>query len=117
MQKLPLPERAGWRDRAAEFGFTFADMGGEPYWDETSAYRFTLEEIETRIEDPATELHALCRQAVDHAVASEEWLDRLGIPAVHHDLVAQSWRAGEPEEKLKERHHAGHRDLSDVKLR
>jgi len=97
MQKLPLPERAGWRDRAAEFGFTFADMGGEPYWDETSAYRFTLEEIETRIEDPATELHALCRQAVDHAVASEEWLDRLGIPAVHHDLVAQSWRAGEPE--------------------
>ncbi|MRX51957.1 hypothetical protein GI374_16330 [Paracoccus sp. S-4012] len=97
MQRLPLPERTGWRGRAAELGFTFADMGGEPYWDETSAYRFTLDEIETRIEDPATELHALCREAVERAVASEEWLDRLGIPAVHHDLVAQSWRAGEPE--------------------
>ena len=30
MQKKSLPERPGWRDRAAELGFTFADMGGEP---------------------------------------------------------------------------------------
>ena len=97
MQKITLPERQGWRQRAAEIGFTFADMGGEPYWDETSAYRFTLEEIESRIEDPTTQLHALCREAVGRAVESEEWMDRLAIPATQRDLVAQSWREAEPE--------------------
>lgn len=97
MQKITLPERQGWRERAAEVGFTFADMGGEPYWDETSAYRFTLAEIEDGIEDPATELHALCRAAADRAAESEEWMDRMGIPQNQRDFVAQSWAAGEPE--------------------
>lgn len=97
MQKINLPERAGWRDRAAALGFTFADMGGEPYWDETSAYRFTLDEIEQQIEAPATELHALCRAAVDHSVASEEWMERLAIPTTQRDFIASSWHAAEPE--------------------
>ena len=97
MIRQRLPEREGWRDRAAELGFTFADMHGEPYWDETSAYRFTLDEIETRIEDPATELHALCREAVAQAMASDEWLTRLQIPPEHWDFIADSWKAAEPE--------------------
>lgn len=97
MQKLTLPERPGWRDRATELGFSFADMGGEPYWDETSAYAFTLHEVETRIEDPSTELHDLCREAVAFAVTSEEWLTKLEIPRAHWDLVEQSWSTGEPE--------------------
>lgn len=97
MQKLTLPERPGWRDRAAELGFTFADMGGEPYWDESSAYRLTLREIEDGIEAPSTELHAMCREAVALAVGSEEWLARLDIPRIHWDLVEQSWSRGEPE--------------------
>ena len=97
MQKLTLPERPGWRDRAAELGFTFADMGGEPYWDESSAYRLTLREIEDTIEAPSTELHAMCREAVALAVGSEEWLARLDIPRIHWDLVEQSWSRGEPE--------------------
>ncbi|WP_128253144.1 glutathionylspermidine synthase family protein [Falsirhodobacter deserti] len=95
MEKISLPPRADQRE--AETGFTFAEMHGEPYWDETSAYRFTLEEIETRIEDPATELHAMCREAVDRITASDELMERMGIPPGFHDMVAQSWRNGEPE--------------------
>ena len=97
MQKITVAERPGWRDRAAEVGFTFADMGGEPYWDETSAYRFTLRQIEDDIEDPSTELHDMCRQAVAHAVTSEEWMTRLEIPRPHWDFVERSWANGEPE--------------------
>lgn len=97
MQKVTLPERAGWRDRAAELGFGFADMAGEPYWDETSAYRFTLREIEDDIEDPATELHAMCREAAAHAVVSEEWLTRLDIPRPLWDFIERSWANNEPE--------------------
>ena len=97
MQKIPLPERPLWREKAAELGFTFADMHGEPYWDESSAYQFSLEQIETDLEDPATELHGLCREAVDHIVQSEELLERLAIPEAHRDLVRDSWQRQEPE--------------------
>ncbi|MFB9222471.1 glutathionylspermidine synthase family protein [Paracoccus cavernae] len=97
MLKISLPERPEWRARAAEVGFTFADMGGEPYWDETSAYRFTMQQIEEDIEAPSTELHALCREAVTKAVTSEEWLTRLDIPRPYWDLVERSWANGEPE--------------------
>ena len=97
MKKIDLPERPGWRDRAAELGFTFADMGGEPYWDESSAYRFTLAEVENDIEDPSTELHTMVREAVATALASDEWLSRMDIPSEHWDFIADSWKAGEPE--------------------
>ncbi|MDT8853615.1 glutathionylspermidine synthase family protein [Paracoccaceae bacterium Fryx2] len=97
MQKVHLPERPDWRKQAADVGFTFADMHGEPYWDETSAYQFTLHQIEDDIEDPATELHAMCREAVATIVASEDLMTRLAIPPGHHDLVAASWQRGDPE--------------------
>ncbi|MDO5641371.1 MAG: glutathionylspermidine synthase family protein [Paracoccus sp. (in: a-proteobacteria)] len=97
MQKIDLPERPGWRERAQELGFTFADMGGEPYWDESSAYRFTLEEVESRIEDPSTEIHAMTRDAVAKALASDEWLTRMDIPPEQWDFIADSWKANEPE--------------------
>lgn len=97
MQKITLPERPGWRDKAQELGFTFADMYGEPYWDESSAYQFSLRQIEDDIEDPSTELHAMCREAAAAIVTSEELMDRLCIPEDHRDLVAHSWARSEPE--------------------
>ena len=97
MDKIDLPERPGWRDQAAELGFTFADMHGEPYWDETSAYAFTLREIEDDIEDPSTELHAMCRDAVSRIVTSEELLSKLAIPEPYWQFVAESWEREEPE--------------------
>ena len=97
MLKIDLPERPNWRQMAEDVGFTFADMHGEPYWEETSAYQFSLRQIEDDIEAPATELHALCREAVAEIVQSEELLTRLAIPPEHWDLVAGSWQRGEPE--------------------
>ncbi|MEQ5869449.1 glutathionylspermidine synthase family protein [Sagittula sp. NFXS13] len=97
MQKTSLPERPHWREHAREVGFTFADMHGEPYWDESSAYAFSLEQIETGLEDPATELHSMCREAVAHILTTEELLDKLAIPEAHRDLIADSWRNNDPE--------------------
>lgn len=97
MKKVTLPERPHWRDHAREVGFSFADMHDQPYWDETSAYAFTLDQIENDLEDPSTQLHAMCREAVAHVLDSEELMDRLAIPAQHRDLIAESWRRGDPE--------------------
>lgn len=97
MQKITLPERPHWRDQAKDVGFTFADMHGEPYWDETSAYAFSLDQIENDLEDPATALHAMCREAVAHIITSESLMEQLAIPEAHRDLVAGSWRRDDPE--------------------
>ncbi|TQS73622.1 glutathionylspermidine synthase family protein [Rhodobacteraceae bacterium] len=97
MEKITLPERPDWREKAKEVGFTFADMHGEPYWDESSAYRFSLREIEEDIEDPSSELHAMCREAVDTITKDEALMTKLGIAPLHHDLVANSWADGAPE--------------------
>ena len=97
MKRIILPERPDWRAEAERLGFTFADMYGEPYWDETSAYAFTLRQVEDDIEDPCTALHAMCREAVAKIVGSEHLMSRMGIPDAHWDLVADSWRAAEPE--------------------
>lgn len=97
MRKTQLPERHDWQEQAADVGFTFAEMHGEPYWDETSAYEFTLAQIEDDLEDPATELHAMCREAAAAIVVSEELMTRLAIPPEYQDLVAASWHRGDPE--------------------
>ncbi|MFD2739993.1 glutathionylspermidine synthase family protein [Sulfitobacter aestuarii] len=97
MQKVSLPERPGWRDEAEELGFTFADMHGEPYWDESSAYQFSLRQVEEDIEDPATELHGMCREAVAAILAEESLMARMGIPEQHWDLVSESWQGEHPE--------------------
>lgn len=91
MRRVPTMERPDWREKAAELGFHFHTMHGEPYWDETSAYAFTLEEIETRIEDPATELHGMCLEAVEVVIACEELMARLCIPEPMRDFVTASW--------------------------
>lgn len=97
MKRVNLPERPGWRAEAERLGFTFADMYGEPYWDETSAYEFSLAQIEGDIEDPCTELHQMCRVAVDAIVKSEALMARMGLPPAHWDMIAESWQAGETE--------------------
>ncbi len=96
MQKIALPERPDLRAKAEAQGFTFLDMYGEPYWDETSCYRFSLSEVEELIEDPATELHSMCLEAVAHVLEREDLLDRLVIPEEHRDYVAESWRLEAP---------------------
>lgn len=97
MKKKHLGARPDWEDIAESVGFRFHSMGGEPYWDESSVYEFTLDEVESQIEDPSTELHAMCREAVEVILDSEELMDRLQIPREHWDLVAKSWASGEQE--------------------
>lgn len=97
MRKVAGVGRPDWKARAEAAGFVFHTMHGEPYWDESSAYAFTLEEIETRLEDPSTELHGMVRAAVARIVGDEAAMARLGIPEPHMDFVAGSWRAGEAE--------------------
>ena len=96
MIRVTLPERPGWRSEAERVGFGFHEMYGEPYWEDGAAFLLSLDEIETRIEDPTSELHAMCMDFAADAVRSEETLERLHVPASAHDLVRRSWEEGAP---------------------
>ncbi|MEZ5522608.1 MAG: glutathionylspermidine synthase family protein [Dokdonella sp.] len=96
MHRVPIAERANWRDRALQAGFDFHTIDGDRYWDESVFYAFSLEQIETDIEAPTEELHAMAIDMLDGIVGSEEQLSRLDIPEPFWDLVARSWRARQP---------------------
>ena len=105
MRRLTLPERPGWRDKARDVGFGFHEMYGEPYWLDSAAYAFSLDEIEERIEAPTEALHELCMEVVESVVENERELRRLSIPESRFDLIRDSWRAGD-------RHLYGRFDLA-----
>ncbi|AMB47997.1 glutathionylspermidine synthase family protein [Methylobacterium sp. AMS5] len=96
MRRIACGERPGWREIAGDAGFFFHTIDGEPYWDETHAYAFTLAEIEDDIEGPSAELHALCLDFAAEAVADERILASLAIPEPVWDTVRASWRRGDP---------------------
>lgn len=96
MLRIPLRERPDWKQQAAEYGFHFHTMYGEPYWDESAYYQFSLKQIEQDIEDPTAELHQMCLAAVDKVIRDEEWLDRFQIPALHREFILRSWQDNAP---------------------
>ncbi|NEU13908.1 glutathionylspermidine synthase family protein [Methylobacterium sp. BTF04] len=96
MRRVAIGERSDWRATASANGFTFHTLEGDPYWDESHAYAFTLAEIEQDIEAPSAELHALCLDFVGRAVEDERILASLTIPESAWDVVRSSWRRRDP---------------------
>lgn len=90
-----MQPRPNWQGRVERIGFAFHTMDGEPYWDESAAYEFSLEQIERDIEAPTNELEQLCFAFIERALADEAVLRRLAIPEAHWPLIAQSWQRGD----------------------
>jgi Glutathionylspermidine synthase len=96
MQRIRAEERPHWREQAERLGFLFHSPNGEPYWDETAYYRFTLRQIEDDLERPTEEVHELCMDLVARAVRDETYLRRLCIPERYWDYIRRSWLDGQP---------------------
>ncbi|KLV09871.1 glutathionylspermidine synthase family protein [Photobacterium ganghwense] len=96
MLRINSKERPYWREQAKEFGFGFHTMYGEPYWDESAYYQFTLEQIERDLEEPTEEIHQMCLEVVDSVVADDYWLQKFQIPETMWQPVLDSWKSREP---------------------
>lgn len=94
MRRHRLDPRPDWRERARALGFAFAEIAGEPYWDETACWEFTAGEVDA-LEDATAELEGLAREAADHAVR-HDCHALLGIPDAIWPLVVRSWQRQEP---------------------
>ena len=95
MLRKTVNERPDWQAIAEANGFIFHHVDGEIYWDERACWQLTLREVEDEIEDPTTELYAMCLQLVDEACGSQEVMEQLAIPQAMWDVIANSWRSGE----------------------
>ncbi len=96
MRREPSPVRPDAATRFAAIGFDFATIDGEPYWDESARYVFTLDQIEQGPEKATEELAALCDELVDRVVRDEAALARLKIPEHAWGPIAESRRQGDP---------------------
>ncbi|WP_427965656.1 glutathionylspermidine synthase family protein [Altererythrobacter sp.] len=94
MLRKILNERPNWQQIAEENGFVFHHVDGEVYWDERACWQFSLREVEDEIEDPTTELYAMCLSLVDDACSNQEIMEQLAIPEPMWDVIANSWREG-----------------------
>src|SRR4051794_27433450 len=90
----PPPPRADWREHAPAPGVAFAEIAGEPYWDETACWEFTAAEVDLP-EAATAELERLAREAAEYAVRHDRHA-LLGIPDEVWPLVVASWQQREP---------------------
>lgn len=90
--------RGNLAERAEQLEFQIFDMdsNGQPYWNESAYYQFTLKQIEEDIEQPTFELHQMCLRAVDEILKGERWLRRMKIPEVYWDWMRESWNQDAP---------------------
>lgn len=96
MFKIPCAERVGWQQLADEYGFKFYAMHGQPYWDETAYYQFSLQQIEQQLETPTEEIHQMCLHVVDQVVADERLMQKFQLPKTQWDYIRRSWLNNEP---------------------
>lgn len=94
MRRHRLTPRPDWRETARRLDFAYAEISGEPYWDETACWEFTAAEVDT-LEQTVADLEHLTRQAADHAVRHGRW-ETLGIPRSVWPLITRSWDRQEP---------------------
>lgn len=96
MKKIACTERPGWRSYAESVGFNFHTFDGEPYWDESAYYQFSLEQIEQDLEAPTEELNHMALELVSEIVKDEQKLTQLAIPERFWDCVRDSWQQKQP---------------------
>ena len=92
MKRVVMNERPDWKADAESCGFSIHSMYGQRYWDERHAYVFSLEEVETKLEDPTAALLAMCYAAVERISLDGDLMHRMAIPQAYHDAVLRSWR-------------------------
>jgi glutathionylspermidine synthase len=95
MRRVKLTERPNWRKKAEEYGFPFHTAGGNIYWDESTAWAFSLREIEDDIEAPTGELEQMCLHIAGEAVKDDKLMARLHAPQQHWGLIRDSWTRGD----------------------
>ena len=96
MRREASSPRPDFEAEARKIGFDYAYADGEPYWEESARYIFSLAEIEDRLEAATAELNALCLSLVEEVVSQDVLMRRLKIPEFAFDVIRASWMRRDP---------------------
>ncbi len=96
MQRRTIAPRPGWQRIVEEQGLIWhTGNDGQPYWDESGHYVFTLAEIE-QLEAATEAVYELFLKAGDRIVKDAALLSSLGIPDFCHAAIRDEWRSDRP---------------------
>ncbi|MGE5457278.1 MAG: glutathionylspermidine synthase family protein [Methanococcaceae archaeon] len=93
MKKIALTPRTNWKEKVESLGFTFHSLDNL-YWDESSAYEFSLSEI-LELEAATNNLHSLCLEAVQYII-DKNLFHRFQLSEETRDLIIRSWEEDHP---------------------
>ena len=96
MQRRTIAPRPGWQRIVEEQGLIWhTGDDGQPYWDESGCYVFTLAEIE-QLEAATEAVYDLFLKAGDRIVKDAALLSSLGIPDFCHAAIRSEWKGDRP---------------------
>jgi glutathionylspermidine synthase len=97
MERIAISPRLNWQEKVEKHGLTYhspAAMAPQPYWDESAAYRFTAQEIDT-LEAAGNELQTMCLAAAQHVIDKQRYAE-LAIPPEAIPLIEWAWNQEPP---------------------
>ena len=101
MQRVPLTPRPNWQSIVEAAGLTFHTPepsdnpnSDRPYWDESAAYQFTPDEIDT-LEAAGNELQTMCLAAAQHIIDNKRYAE-LDIPEAAIPAIEWAWNNQPP---------------------
>ncbi len=100
MRRRTTQRRPDWQSKVEELGLVFGiparypDGSHRPYWDESTHYEFTHDEV-LSLEADVELMQSMCLDAIDHVVTTERYRD-FGIPEWVWPHIADSWKRGDP---------------------
>jgi len=93
MRRVTIQPRNNWQQAVEKLGFGF-HTSNVPYWDESTYYSFTMDEILV-IEAATAELWELCLVAVQHVIDNNLYA-QFHIPAEFVPYLERSWNEDHP---------------------
>lgn len=81
-------------EQITKIGLVYHTIEGQPYWNESAAYRFTADEID-ELETATNALQEMCMQAIDRVIERKA-MDRLKIAKEAQEVIEWAWDADPP---------------------
>lgn len=94
MKRLLVEPREDWQNKVSNQGFYWAFTEEGMYWDESAAYEFTEDEIDT-LYAATEELQKMCLHAVEHVIENNLFW-QLGINPKAREKIIDSWKKRQP---------------------
>jgi glutathionylspermidine synthase len=91
MKRHEINPRPDWQKRVEEYGMTYHTPNGQPYWNESAYYSFTMGQVET-FEKVVAELHEMCLAAAQHVIDHDRFRE-FGLSPLVGDAIKASWIA------------------------